>query len=299
MKENRLFRMLYLLLEKGQCSALFLADSLEVSTRTIYRDMDTLSSAGIPIYATTGRNGGIQVNQHYVLNQSYLTDPEKQDILQALQTMMTLQNKKENATLSKLSSLFDISVSQWLEINFSKWDSEDESIHSFDLLKHSILNHTLITFSYVNSNSVLSKRKVKPVKLIFKSTTWYLQAYCFKQQEFRIFKLSRMINLESTKEVFQPMTIPDTTFNLVQEKIECRCLFSSTLAYRVYDEFDYHSIHPQEDGTLLVETRLPNEKWLPLYFLSFGSHLQVLSPPSIQKAIQEEVNNIIKNTNKV
>ena len=74
MKESRLFRILYYILENGRTSAPVLAKQFEVSVRTIYRDIDVISSAGIPIYVTPGRNGGVQIHKNYILNRAMLTD---------------------------------------------------------------------------------------------------------------------------------------------------------------------------------------------------------------------------------
>ncbi|WP_252980002.1 helix-turn-helix transcriptional regulator [Eisenbergiella tayi] len=71
MQESRLFRILYYLLDKGQATAPELAEKFEVSVRTIYRDIDAMSSAGIPIYVTTGRNGGIRFLDGHILDKTF------------------------------------------------------------------------------------------------------------------------------------------------------------------------------------------------------------------------------------
>ena len=76
MQESRLFKILYYLLEKGRTTAPELAKRFEVSVRTIYRDMDALSEAGIPIYAEPGRNGGICLLDGFVLDKTVLSDKE-------------------------------------------------------------------------------------------------------------------------------------------------------------------------------------------------------------------------------
>ena len=73
MSESRLFQILYYLLGRGQATASELAEKLEVSTRTIYRDIDKLSSAGIPVYTTTGHGGGVQLVENFVLKQALLS----------------------------------------------------------------------------------------------------------------------------------------------------------------------------------------------------------------------------------
>lgn len=87
MQEGRLFRIVYYLLDKGRATAPELAKHFEVSVRTIYRDIDILSGAGIPIYAETGRNGGIYLMKGVVLDKTVLSDEEKQEILLAIQSM--------------------------------------------------------------------------------------------------------------------------------------------------------------------------------------------------------------------
>lgn len=72
MQESRLFKIVYYLIEKGKSTAPELAQKFEVSVRTIYRDIDVISSAGIPIYATQGKNGGIIIDENFTLDRSIL-----------------------------------------------------------------------------------------------------------------------------------------------------------------------------------------------------------------------------------
>ena len=95
LKESRLFKIVYYILENGRITAPELAEKFEVSVRTIYRDIDVISSAGIPIYVTTGRNGGIQILENYVLDKALFSEKEKQDILAALQSVSVVSNTYE------------------------------------------------------------------------------------------------------------------------------------------------------------------------------------------------------------
>ena len=114
MQESRLFKIVYHLLDKGQATAPELAEKFEVSVRTIYRDIDALSGAGIPVYAEAGRNGGIHLMSDFVLDKAVLSEEEKQEILTALQSINLTNNIGINQTLQKLSAIFCISSENWL-----------------------------------------------------------------------------------------------------------------------------------------------------------------------------------------
>ena len=117
MKDNRLFRLLYYILEKGKVTASELADKFEVSVRTIYRDIDSMSSSGIPIYALRGRGGGIESAEDFV------SENEKQQILSALQGLEHTTIQHENELLTKLSALFKIKNTSWIEVDFNNWQN--------------------------------------------------------------------------------------------------------------------------------------------------------------------------------
>jgi len=92
MQESRLFKIVYHLLDKGRATASELAEKFEVSVRTIYRDIDALSGAGIPIYAEAGRNGGIYLMNDFVMDKAVLTEEEKREILTALHSINSTSN---------------------------------------------------------------------------------------------------------------------------------------------------------------------------------------------------------------
>lgn len=151
MKESRLFKIIYYILENGRVTAPELAEKFEVSVRTIYRDIDVISSAGIPIYVTTGRNGGIQILENYVLDKAVFSEKEKQDILSALQSVFVVNETYEKEMLTKLSALFHIHSDQWFEVDFSRWGSKTQDNTTFELLKNAVISHEAVRILYVNS----------------------------------------------------------------------------------------------------------------------------------------------------
>lgn len=80
MAKNRLFQILFILLENGNTTAPDLAARFEVSVRTIYRDIDILSAAGVPVYTIQGKGGGIFIQKNYVLNKSLISEQEQNQI---------------------------------------------------------------------------------------------------------------------------------------------------------------------------------------------------------------------------
>ena len=118
---NRLFEIVYILLQKKKTTAKELADRFEVSTRTIYRDIETLSTANIPIYASKGKDGGIGLLDKYILNKTILSEEEQNQILFALQGMKKVKGQDEKDILEKLSILFNKKINDWIKIDFSNW----------------------------------------------------------------------------------------------------------------------------------------------------------------------------------
>ena len=119
MQDSRWFRIVYTLLDTGKCTASELAEKLEVSVRTIYRDLDALSAAGIPVYATQGKGGGVSLLPEYVLDNVLLSGEEKEKILMALQDL-SAADETAGELLVKLGALFQTRAADWIEVDFSE-----------------------------------------------------------------------------------------------------------------------------------------------------------------------------------
>ncbi len=297
MQMNRLFEIVYILLNKKITTAKELAERFEVSVRTIYRDIDMLSSAGIPVYTSQGKGGGISLLDDYVLNKSVLSEDEQNQILFALQSLTVTQNPETEKVLSKLSSLFNKSKTNWIGVDLSPWGSDKNKTCKFTILKNTILNHQIIGFTYFNSSGEKSSRKIEPIKLIFKVHAWYLQGFCLTKNEYRTFKISRMSNIEITQEFFtdrmsEGLSVDEKEQNS-QKWINVQLQIAPQGAYRVFDEFDENEITRNQDGSFMVTTSLPESEWLFHYILSFGTDIEVLAPQNIRQMIQGKLDEII------
>ena len=139
MSVSRLFEIVYLLLEKKQITARALAERFEVSVRTIYRDVDALSAAGIPIYASQGRGGGISLTDRFVLDRAALSPEEQARVLTALKSLPGGDSPESRATLTKLSGLFGRREPDWLQVDLTPWGASGGGARRFDELKRAIL----------------------------------------------------------------------------------------------------------------------------------------------------------------
>lgn len=293
MQINRLFEIIYILLSKKNITARELAERFEVSVRTIYRDIDTLSSSGIPIYTSQGKGGGISLLDNYVLDKSLLTEKEQNEILYALQSLSITQFPDTDTVLNKLSNLFNKNKTNWIDVDFSPWDSDEKGKSQFNMIKEAILNLRIIEFNYFSSSGEKCIRQVEPIKLIFKVNAWYLHGFCLTRNAYRTFKITRMSEIIITEDVFPKKDIyklpENNNSQKTQKWINVTLNISCEGAYRVYDEFDEKDITKNPDGSFTVFTSLPENKWLVRYILSFGADIEVLSPHNIREMVHSEL----------
>lgn len=286
MQESRLFKIVYYLLEKGQATAHELAEKFEVSDRTIYRDIDALSAAGIPVYTETGRTGGVRLLGSFVLDRTVLSEAEKHEILAALQSIGGTVGVQDRDTLNKLSALFDVSTESWLEVDFSRWGGEGSDNEKFERLKAAVIHRRSVRITYANANGSISSRFVHPLKLSYKSRAWYLKAFCVEKQDYRTFKLTRILELEMLEGQFSPYPPPPKIdfSQFDNQKIVLR--FPEALAYRIYDEFNPETVK-REGGALIVTVWMPVDEWLTNYLLTFGTQLEVIEPLELRPTLAE------------
>lgn len=296
MQINRLFGIIYLLLDKKRATSKELAEHFEVSVRTILRDIETLSASGIPIYTLQGKGGGISILDHYVLNKTVLTEEEQHHVLFALQSLSSTDQLDVSGILSKLQTLFDKTSNSWIEIDFSHWANREPDHEKFETLKEAIIKNQAISFSYLNPYGDIAKRTAYPLKVVFKAKSWYLQGYCLSKEDYRTFKITRMQHIEMLTESFadKQFQLPPIQFSAGEaySHIHLKMRFALHVAYRVYDEFNQKDIIRSEDGSLLVSVRLPDDEWLYGFLLSFGTAVRILEPQYVNENLLQKIEEI-------
>jgi len=313
---ERLISIIYILMNKGTVTAKELAERFEVSARTIYRDIEALSIAGIPVYCKKGKNGGISLTEEFVLNKMLITKDEQQEILAALVGLKETQvsgRDAEEETLKKLGEFFQAEPIPWVQIDLSDWSGLRKQM--YEDIKRAILTHHVIEFDYYGQNRPMSHRVVEPVQLQFKEYTWYLRAYCRERQDFRTFKLFRMQRLKVQEDNFVPkreqgkqvaenlvesMKIRESTFVESQIKEQEFPVTPLTIwidkkeAYRIYDRFDESELEKLPDGNFIARCAYPLDEWVYSLILWFGPSAKVLEPEFIRVEVQNRIKQMME-----
>ena len=296
MQINRLLEIVYILLNQKNTTAKQLAERFSVSQRTIYRDIDTLSLAGIPVYTEKGKGGGISLLPEFVLSKSILSDKEQNEILSALQGLTNMGTVDSDQALQKLSAVFSKSVANWLDVDFSDWSYSNSEV--FYDLKTAILEHKIIEFEYYGASTgnsafgEMTHRRIEPVQLWFKSKSWYIKGYCLTRHNMRLFKLTRIRELNITGETFNPRNLnekpPEQDLEKPQDPIvEVILKIDNEMAYKVHDEWSDRNALKLQDGSYKIIVTLPEDEWLYGTILSYGKYIEVIHPPSLREKIKE------------
>lgn len=294
---NRMLGMIYILMNKGTVTAGELAERFEVSIRTIYRDVEVLSMAGIPVYAKKGKGGGICLTEQFVLDKMLISKQEQGEILAALASLAQTGAQHEEETLRKLGDFFKAEPENWVAIDFSDWSGRRKEL--FEDLRHAIIGRRVLEFDYYGQYGEMAKREVEPVQLLFKEYTWYLRAYCRTRGAMRLFKVLRMKRLNVQDEIFN---VDEKRFQEPEpaalspepEATEITIWIQKKEAYRVYDRFDEDEITVLPAGDFVIRMRSVPDDWVYGMILSFGPSAKVVAPMEIKEEIRRRIQEMEK-----
>ncbi|WP_080873307.1 helix-turn-helix transcriptional regulator [Oceanobacillus timonensis] len=308
MKLERLLSIIILLINHRMLQAKDLAERFEVSVRTIYRDIDAINAAGIPIVTYQGAHGGIGLAEGYRLDRNLLTNDELAEIVTALRSLSTSYEKVQHQQLmEKMNSIVppnDVEVFQSktsrVLIDYSPWDHSTRLQEKLKCIEKAIDNCLFIVFTYSDAEGKLTQRTAEPHTLILKGRHWYVQAYCLDREQFRLFKLRRMKSLSVDAEAsFTRRTLPKQKQisgkqSSSSNNNEVVLRFQRDVRHLAEDWFDAEELVPTEDGAWLVKKAYPEDEWLYSFILSFGFHVEVLEPVHLRDVIAERAAQIIK-----
>jgi predicted DNA-binding transcriptional regulator YafY len=305
MRIDRLLAMTVMLLNRERISARELAERFEISIRTVYRDFEAMSLAGIPVIPYAGHGGGFGLQENYKIDRRLLTPTDIKSILMSLGSIrQTLPDQKLDDTMEKIASLLpqpERSGACQLEqvvIDTVSWGKSPHLNQRIELVQRAIAGFQLLAFHYFDQSGVASERRVEPHTLVFKGYSWYLFAFCRSREDFRFFRLTRMkeVRLDSGKFVRRPVSYRDSLpgFGMVMPAplVEIELEFGANSRRLAEDTFDQEQLTVLADGRVRVCLQMPDNEWLYSMVLSFGPHVRVVSPPPVRRAIAEKIKKI-------
>lgn len=307
MKIDRLLAMTVLLLNRRRVSAKELADRFEVSTKTIYRDMETLNQSGIPIAAHQGTAGGFEIMEQYTIARHFLTLKEIDAIVAAVKGIRTAVDDsmfaalldKVQALLSKADKTHDDQHKPGMIFDFNPWGQGPAARDKVNMLRQAIEETHKVEIHYLNMNGAESERVVEPCALILKGNLWYLYAYCNLRNEFRMFRLSRINKLKRLPDYFVRRKTPSLE-NFIWDpewsqdiKREMVLTFDPKVRHRLADAFPPEQITVLKDGLIQVQGEYADDEWWYGMLLSYGDHVKVEQPDSVAKELVSRAQKII------
>ena len=288
MRIDRLLAITIILLNQDKVTAKKLAKKFEVSVRTIYRDIDVISLAGIPIISYSGNNGGFGLVEDYKIDRQFLSPTDIGTILSALKSVnRTLETKELDLAINKIKTLIPKDKTKDIELHFEQivvdmlpWGYVRRKQDKLKDIRAAVVSNSLISFEYRNSKEEISCRTIEPMTLLFRGYAWYLFGYCYLKNDYRLFRLSRIKNLitEEQKFVRREKTFSDFSQGIKNDLnlVELVLRFSPKVRVKVEDYFEEDQISVQKNGDLIVKISFPEDEWVYSYILSYGEHVEVL-----------------------
>lgn len=301
MKLQRLIAILTVLLQNDRVSATVLAEKFEVSVRTIYRDIEALESAGIPIITHTGINGGISIIEQYKVDKKLFTNQDISTLLTSLYSVSgSLPDAKLNQTLEKVKGLiprgYDRAIeltSKQLYIDMTPWSNHPRISEALKQVQKSLEESQLIQFSYTPRHGETSKRIAEPHQLVLKENNWYLRAFCLDRQDFRTFKLRRMDNIVVLPQKFEPREFEDgmTDFKDWQsDKLTVvELVVDGSLRERALDYCRDEYMEDLDDGRIHIKMPFVESEMGYSVLLGMGYKCEVIAPAHIREEVAHRI----------
>lgn len=290
MKVERMIGILSILLQQDKVTAPYLAEMFEVSRRTINRDIEALCMAGIPIATVSGQNGGISIMEGYRIDRTLLSTSDMQAILAGLRSLDSVSGTNRYAQLmEKLSAGASglLTGDAHICVNLSSW-YKDTLTPKIEQLHHAIDSSRQISFTYYAPKGE-SSRTIEPCRLIFQWAGWYVWGWCVMRQDFRLFKLNRMTNLQ-LGEPFEKRTAPLPELSVERvfpSAYQVKAIIDSMYKWRLVEEYGPDSFTEQPDGSLLFSFGFTDKTSIICWIASFGGGAELLEPAEFRKDILE------------
>ncbi|MCI8514030.1 MAG: YafY family transcriptional regulator [Lachnospiraceae bacterium] len=304
MKVDRLVSIIMTLLDKKRIGAQELADMFEVSPRTIYRDMEAINLAGIPVRSISGVGGGFEIMPEYKMDKKVFSTADLSAILTGLSGLSNIIRGEELANvLAKVKSFIPAEKAKDMEIkanqiciDLSPWTGNKNIRPYLEMIKTALQDHKLLRFEYTAHHGNKTVRIVEPYQLVLKGGHWYFQGYCYIREDYRLFKLSRISELQMKQETFMPRDYqkPILDFEEIAETMqtEIKIRIHKSVLDRVLEYGTYDRLAPDHDGYYIVNFPFIENDYYYNILLGFGDQCECLEPLHIRTKIRRKIQNM-------
>lgn len=293
MKIDRLLGIIISLLNKETVTAKQLAEKFEVSVRTIQRDMDSISMAGIPVVSNTGASGGYSILSSYKLENNFIKKDDYKIIIMALKSLYTgYDNRQLELIIEKyLTMTGEYSHKVYVDYGIAREDSRVQKNNK--LAEQSINDMIQITFDYKNVSGILSHRSIQPLALRFQWYGWYLFGFDLDKKDYRTFKIARIQNLRITDIKFdcdvnieELLRIHDKAYMDTCEDIKVWCHKDNIDVLEEY--FPEEEKAASKEGHYIMNLHVPpNERLWQALLISMGDKVKIIEPEYYRQKLIE------------
>lgn len=301
MKVDRLISIILMLLERERIGAQELAYLFEVSPRTIYRDIDAINMAGVPVRSTSGVGGGFEIMGNYKIDRKVFSTADLSVILMGLSSLSNMVRGDELVhAFAKVKSFIpadrakDIEIrSNQISIDLSPWMGNRNIQPNLERIRTAIQESRLLAFEYVDRHGNRTTRVAEPYQLALKNSQWYWQGYCLLRDDFRLFKLSRTSKLTIQEDTFAPREHPKPQLDFsdalaaLQTKITIR--IHRSVMDRVLDYCPYEQFTPDGDAHYVVCFPFIESDFYYNVLFSFGDQCECLEPLAIRAEMKRRI----------
>lgn len=299
MKIDRLIAIIMVLLEREKVNADELAKMFEVSKRTIYRDIDSINLAGIPVAAVSGPGNGICILKSYKVEKHLFSTTDITTLLMALGSIQSnLPSQEITNALAKIKGMVPLEKQEELnfrtnqvKIDLSPWFSAGSSLDKINTIKKAMEQQFCLKFEYRDSKNNKSVREIEPYCLRLKSEDWYIQGYCLLRHEFRTFKVLRMQNICITEDYFECRKFSAEEMELAH--FDDKNLSSVTLRIherirdKIVSRFGEECLTPDGLNYYIAQVLMPIDELASCYLMGFGDQCECLEPEEMRQIMYQ------------